>query len=306
MCDKLSHFVIVIRSMLTPDLSLLHAFVTFAAHRNLTRAARALRISQPALHAQLVRLGESLGVTLYRRTGRALTLTPDGERVAVFAREVTERCERFAHELHGVHPERPLVLCAGAGSYLYLLGEALRAWFAAPLHPLRLVTGDRDATLDAVRGGEAQLGVAPVEGDVAGVRTEALAVVPLVAALPVGSALASKPRLRLRDLAGERLVLPTPDRPHRRFIDAALRTEGLTTTVVVEANGWELALRFVELGLGASVVSGFCRMPTGVVARPLVDLPAKTYHLLRRDDGDRNPARQALRQHLLTACRTWR
>jgi len=293
-------------AVLTPDLTLLRAFAVFAAHRNLTRAAKALHVSQPALHAQLARLGESLGVTLYRRHGRGLSLTPDGERVAAFAREVTERCERFTQELHDVAPSRPLVLCAGAGSYLYLLGEALRAWIAAPPHPLRLVTADRDATVDAVRGGEAQLGVAPLDGAVDGVRAETLAVVPLAAAVSATSPLATSARLRLRDLANVRLVLPTPERPHRRFVDEALRAEGLTATVAVEANGWELALRFVELGVGASIVSGFCRPPPGVVLRPLVDLPAKTYHLLRRDDGDRHPARQQLRQHLLAACRAWR
>lgn len=298
--------MILTAPVITPDLALLRAFAVFAAHRNLTRAARALHVSQPALHAQLARLGESLGVALYRRHGRGLALTPDGERVAAFAREVTERCERFAHELHGVAPSRPLVLCAGAGSYLYLLGEPLRAWLAAPPHPLRLVTADRDAAVEAVRGGEAQLGVAPLDAEVDGVRAEPLAVVPLAAALPATSPLAASARLRLRDLAGQRLVLPTPDRPHRRFVDDALRAEGVDATVAVEANGWELALRFVELGLGASVVSGFCRAPPGVVLRPLTDLPAKTYHLLRRDDGDRFPARQQLRQHLLAACRAWR
>ncbi|MFO0607628.1 MAG: LysR family transcriptional regulator [Polyangiales bacterium] len=292
--------------MFTADLALLRAFAVFAGHRNLTRAARALHVSQPALHAQLARLAASLGVTLYRRAGRGLALTPDGERVAAFARDVTERCERFGHELHGAAPSRPLALCAGAGSYLHLLGDALRRWFAAPPHPLRLLTGDREATVDAVRGGEAQLGVAPLDGAVEGVRGDVLAVVPLVAALPAGSPLAARQRLRARDLGDVPLVLPTSERPHRQRVEAALRAAGASPHIAAEANGWELALRFVEFGLGASVVSGFCAMPSGVVARPLGDLPPTTYHLLRRDDGDRHAPRQQLRQHLLAACKAWR
>ena len=45
----------------------LDAFVTFAEHLNFTRAARARHLSQPARHAQVRKLSEALGATLYRR-----------------------------------------------------------------------------------------------------------------------------------------------------------------------------------------------------------------------------------------------
>ena len=130
--------------------------------------------------------------------------------------------------------------------------------------------------------------------------------VPLVAAMPASHPLAARAKVKLRELDGAKLVLPTPDRPHRQSIDAALRAAGAKHEVAVEANGWELALRFVEMGLGLSVVSGFCRMPAGVVARPVSDLPAKAYHLMRRRDGDRSAARAALRRTLLEGCAAWR
>ncbi len=289
-----------------PDLTLLRAFAVFAAHGNLTRAARALHVSQPALHAQLSRLSDSLGVTLYVRQGRGLQLTADGERVATFAREVTERTERFVAELHGASPGQPLVLCAGAGSYLYLLGAPLRTWLAAPPAPLRLLTLDREHAVEAVRSGAAHLGVAPLDEVPREIAVDTLAVVPLVVAMPATHPLAARAKVKLRELDGAKLVLPTPDRPHRQSIETALRTAGAGCQVAVEANGWELALRFVEMGVGVSVVSGFCRMPAGVVARPVSELPAKTYHLMRRRDGDRSAARTALRRALLEGCAAWR
>lgn len=292
--------------MTPPDLALLRAFAVFAAHGNLTRAARALHVTQPALHAQLARLAASLDVTLYVREGRGLTLTPEGERVAAFAREVTERTERFVDELHGAAAQRPAVLCAGAGSYLYLLGAPLRQWLASPPAPLRLLTRDREQTVEAVRAGAAHLGVAPLDAAPDDLAVETLAVVPQVLAMPATHPLAARARLRVRDLDGARMVLPTPDRPHRQAIAAALTAAKARHEVAVEANGWELALRFVELGVGVSVVSGFCHMPAGVVARPIADLPAKTYHLVRRRDGDRNAARSALRRALLDGCAAWR
>ena len=53
----------------------LEAFVAFAERMSFTHAARDLHISQPALHVQIARLTEALGVRLYRREGRALVLT---------------------------------------------------------------------------------------------------------------------------------------------------------------------------------------------------------------------------------------
>jgi DNA-binding transcriptional LysR family regulator len=289
-----------------PDLDLLRTFAVFAAQLNFTRAAALLHLSQPAVHAQVARLGESLGVALYQRQGRALALTDDGRRVAAFARETSERTEAFVAALRGDEAPRPVCLCAGAGSYVHLLGEALRGWIAGSAAPTRLLTRDREGTLEAVRSGEAHLGVAPVEAPRADLSAEVLGVIPQVLAMPAAHPLAGRRSVRLRDLDGVRLVAPSPDRPHRQALDAALAAGGARAEVAVEANGWELTLRFVELGVGAAVVSGFCRLPPGVVARPVPELPAKTYHLVRRRRGARRPEQEALRRALLAGCARWR
>lgn len=289
------------------DLDALRAFAVFAEHRNFTRAAEALHLSQPAVHAQVARLSDALGVTLYRRQGRALHLTEDGVRVRAFAREMGERSEEFVESLRGHGPQQTVGLCAGAGSYVHLLGEALRGWMnAGGAAPLRLITRDREGTIEAVRSGEAHLGVAPVEAAPDELSAEVLAVVPQVLAVPETHALAAKRHVSLAALQGERMVAPTPERPHRRALEEAMRAVGVEPSIAVEANGWELALRFVELGVGVAVVSGFCRLPKGVVARPMRELPAKTYHLVRRRGRGRSGPHEALRRALLDGCRAWR
>ncbi len=49
----------------------LFSFVAFADRLNFTRAAEELHITQPALHAQIRKLSEDVGTTLYRREGRS-------------------------------------------------------------------------------------------------------------------------------------------------------------------------------------------------------------------------------------------
>jgi DNA-binding transcriptional LysR family regulator len=65
----------------------LRAFAAFAEHLNFTTAAAQLRISQPALHVKIRKLGAALGVELYERHGRGLVLTEAGQRLAEFARD---------------------------------------------------------------------------------------------------------------------------------------------------------------------------------------------------------------------------
>src|SRR5262249_49152855 len=105
--------------------------------------------------------------------------------------------------------------------------------------------------------------------------------VPQVAVVPRGHRLASRRRVSVSALAGERLVVPPEGRPHRVVLEAALRARGLEMTVGAGARGWEGTLKRVELGLGVGV-NGCCRIPRGLVARPVTDLPEVKYFVFTR------------------------
>ena len=284
----------------------LEAFTVFAEHLNFTRAAGALHLSQPALHVQIGKLGAELGVPLYVRRGQRLELTDDGRRVLVFAREMGERERAFRDVLRAGESLQPVVLAAGEGSFLYLLGPAIRAFTAAARAPLRLLTRDLEATLAAVRSGEAHLGVAPVSGEPQGLVIERLTEVGQVLVVPAAHPLARRRSVRLRDLEGARLIVPPEGRPHRAAITSALLAAGVTWEPAVEASGWEPMLHFVALGVGLSIVNACCRLPRGLTARPLAELPRRTYSVIRRRDAAPSGANAELRKVLLTHADTWR
>ncbi len=73
----------------------------------------------------------------------------------------------------------------------------------------------------------------------------------------------------------------------------------------VEASGWELMLQFVQLGLGLAVVNACCRLPKGVVARPMPELPALQYYLFHLERSLPKAA-VALRQSLLEFGDSWK
>lgn len=61
------------------NLTLYHIFYIAAKCGNITKASQELFISQPAVSKAIRRLEENLGVSLFRRTSRGVTLTEDGQ-----------------------------------------------------------------------------------------------------------------------------------------------------------------------------------------------------------------------------------
>ncbi len=254
----------------------------FAEHLNFTRAAAELHISQPALHVKVRKLAQALGRPLYHRSGRRLVLTADGEAVARFARAHDERLAHVLAEFAGAAPRRPVVLAAGQGAYLYLLGDPIRAVLAEEPTRLRLLNCDHRQMLAAVRTGQAHLGVSVLDVLPDDLTAVELATFTQVLLLPEGHRLARLRSVALRDLAGASLVVPPQHRPHRVLLGQALGAAGVDWTVAVEAEGWPLITHFVALGVGLAIVNGCVPAPAGLVARPVRDLPTVTYHAVHQ------------------------
>lgn len=65
--------------------------ITVANANSMNEAARMLFISQPSLSAAIRELEEEIGVELFRRTNRGISLTPEGEEFIGYARQVVEQ-----------------------------------------------------------------------------------------------------------------------------------------------------------------------------------------------------------------------
>ncbi len=284
----------------------LQAFLAFSESMNFTHAAEGLHISQPALHVKISKLSDWLGQPLYRKLGRNLVLTPAGERVAAYAREERERSLAFVEELRTGIGRAPVMLCAGTGAYLYLLGPAISQFSGQGDWPLRLITGDRDRTLQLLMSGEAHLGVTALDAVPEGIAAEDLVAVEQVLALPRDHRLARRRKLRLADLQDQALVVPPQDRPHRVMLNQMLADAGVSWRVAVEAGGWELMLHFVGLGIGLAIVNGCCRLPPGLIAKPLEALPRVRYQVLRRAGSQPHAGVAELRRRLLLNSDAWR
>jgi DNA-binding transcriptional LysR family regulator len=63
------------------DIHQLKTFVTVAREGSITRASSVLHLSQPAVSAHIKAIEDAVGLTLFERTARGMSVTPDGRRL---------------------------------------------------------------------------------------------------------------------------------------------------------------------------------------------------------------------------------
>jgi DNA-binding transcriptional LysR family regulator len=139
----------------------LKTFVAVAREGSITRASERLYLSQPAVSAHVKLIEETLGITLFERTVRGMTLTSEGERILVKAeqtlgthRELLEEANRIKGRLAG-----KLRLGVGGSWNADAIGRMLRG--LSERHPeveVSLQHGTSMDTLCGIRSGELDAG----------------------------------------------------------------------------------------------------------------------------------------------------
>lgn len=163
------------------ELTPLRYFIAIARAGHMTRAARALGVSQPALSAMLRKLETEAGAALLDRTGRGVELTDAGRVFLRHAEESVARADagvRAVRELVGLQAGS-LRVGGGATATTYLLPPVVgRMRRAHPGVRFYIREAGSSAVAAAVSSGELDLGIVtlPIKGPA----SEDLVKVPLV------------------------------------------------------------------------------------------------------------------------------
>jgi DNA-binding transcriptional LysR family regulator len=186
------------------ELRALSYFVAVAEERSFTGAAERLHIVQPAVSQQVRRLEAELGVVLFTRTTRAVTLTAAGEALLGEARNVIAAAERTRQVAAGLardgRERLHIATASGLGTWLHRVLDAVAD--AMPELEVRLTTMPYLERLAAVATGTLDAAFVQAADDAPeGVELIAVATAPLIAALPASHPLAGRDRLALADVA---------------------------------------------------------------------------------------------------------
>lgn len=250
------------------ELSHLHTFVAIAREGHMTRAARALHLTQPALSAQLSKLEEELGQPLFDRTPKGMKLTEAGEVFMQFVEPVLARLDegkKALAELAGLELGT-LSIGGGATATNYLLPHLVARFHHA--HPrIRFFVREQasQGVIEAVLGGELDVGVVttvPTRGKARPALPAALEVHKwvddeLMLIVPTSSPLYGKVQFTWKELANEPLVLFEAGSAVRALIDSRLEAEGVQPEIVMELRSIEAIKQMVAEGIGAGFVSQY-------------------------------------------------
>ena len=226
---------------------------------NFTRAAEDLHVAQPALSTAIRNLEGELGLRLFERSSRGVSLTDAGRaflaRSQRISSEVTllqEEMSEYAGGLRGsVH--------ASCWYHIYPPTlDFLRDYTAAnPGVDLSIVELPSPQALKSVRVGDLDLAVIVITDglDLSGVELSVGHSEPYVLAVDPHHRLASRDSVCLTDIACERYVVSAPGTAFRRLFDAAFAGVEQMPRMAIETNEIAAAVTYVSLGLGVAMLT---------------------------------------------------
>jgi DNA-binding transcriptional LysR family regulator len=260
------------------ELRLWRQFAAVAEELHFGRAARSLHMTQPPLTQAVAQLERVLGVRLFERTKRSVSLTPAGTALLPQVHELLARARALpaqAHAAAGGELGRLRIAFVSTVGFA-LLPQWLRAFRARhPQVQMELIEATGDVQLEAFARGEIDAGFMLHSPGFAppGLSHRRVAHEPLVLAFPEAHALAGASRLPLTQVLAEPLVI-FPRRIVPSLHDAVLgmyHAAGREPRIVQEAIQMQTIVNLVSAGLGLAWVPESVRQfqRSGVVYRQL-------------------------------------
>ncbi len=298
-----------LRSKLPPPNSLV-VFEAAARLLNFTRAAAELGVTQAAVSRQIRGLEEHLGVELFRRRPRALSLTPPGRRLQAATTMGLEHIASTAAALRQARGDAEVTVSTSVSFASYwLMSRIAKFRVAHPEAEIRLVASRPVANL-AVAG--IDLAVRYGRGDWPGVEAVHLMNNEVFPVCTPGY-LEGRPTLeRPGDLPGETLLhLIEHDRNWVTW-EAWLKSQGVSERPARRGHEFDNYLGLIQAALdGQGIALGGGRLADdfimrGALVRPIAAAmrSERGFYLLIPDDVPLSPPAALFRDWLLSEART--
>jgi DNA-binding transcriptional LysR family regulator len=300
--------------MLSISLKQYGYLVAAADHGNLTAAAEALHVSQPAISVAVASMEAHFGqAILLRRHGQGVSLTPFGRDVVQQARQVLAHAAQIERLREASGPLRGQVVF---GSYLDLAAfhvpSLLRGF--ARRHPgvaVTLRTVDFETVSQRLESGAIDLALSYGLGLRPSIERLVLMQQRPCAIVAADHPLARRRRVSLSQLAGYPLVLA--DQPlSREHVAALFSAAGVEIAATMQAGTFELLRGLVANGHGVAVVYSRPRSDRSYDGKKIVelalsdDVPAHPVLLARLKGASLNRAAQAFSNFVVESFRSVR
>lgn len=241
------------------ELQQLRYVLAVAEARNFTRTAEHCFVVQSALSHQVKALEQELGVRLFARTSRRVELTEAGAAFLPAARASLEAADRAAADAVATTGQIRGTLRVGSIPTVTAIDIPAALGEFHHAHPavgITLRTAGSDDLMSAISTGDLDTAILGLPDTTVPkkVRSLELARERLVAVFAADHRLATRRRLRLRDLANETFADFPIDTPGRDQSDLAFDAAGISRQVVFEVSSTNLTLDLVKQNLAIALL----------------------------------------------------
>jgi DNA-binding transcriptional LysR family regulator len=224
-------------------------FTAIVQYGNFTAASARLHIAQPALSISIKKFEQQLGVILFKRDERKVTLTYEGQVLYEHALRILRQvddAQLAINEIRGLTKgEVRLGTPSMTGSYVF--PEIVMAFKNHYPHlKMSVVEAGGQLIREMLLSGELDIGVIINRDIPAGLNTDPLLTSPMVAVVGKNHQLAGKTQVDLPTFFSHELVTFKPGYYHREFIDTVCRDHHYTPKISFETNLLPMMLSIVK------------------------------------------------------------
>ena len=296
------------------DVKRLRVLKEVAEQGSFSAAATALSYTQSAVSQQIATLERETGATLVQRGTRGISLTDAGQALVRHADAILTRLTDAEAELEAIAGLRGgrlrIASFSTAGSALIPKAIAL----FSSRHPgveLSLVEADPEESVPKLKSGELDLALVFEPNDISEMEDSGVERLHLLedvfsVALQPNHPLASKRRVRLKDLEAEAFVQPTGDCACSDVVTHACNAYGFTPRVAFESDDYLQIQGLVATGVGVALIPdlALAAVRDDIVLRPISPNPP-VRQILAATLPHRSAAADAMLEVLQEVARHW-
>jgi DNA-binding transcriptional LysR family regulator len=274
----------------------LRAFCYAAQLKSMSRAAEQMFLSQPSISLLIQSLEKDLGQKLFLRKGPRITLTTEGVTLFEMSLPLVEGLETLPESFeekckHSVVGS--LNIAAVEAIILYTLPDIIKRYTESyPDVHIKLNNGSAAVGVEKVRNGEVDFAIGSTLNVPDDVVYLPIYTFEPVLITPIGHPLLSNKTVNMHDISQYGLILSPQHMSTWQMVDLVFKQYNVDYKVNLEAGGWEVLKKYVENGLGVSIVTDICLSGNEKLGRmPLTEyFPKRTYGLFLRKGKILSPA----------------
>lgn len=285
----------------------LRVFASVAKHLSFVRAAEELSLTAPAVSMQIKELEAAVGLPVFDRTSRQVSLTMVGEYVLAHSRRVLSAMRDAEDLVARFRGLKAGPLDVGMVSTAEYFLPRLLAQFHQE-HPgivIRLqVAHNREQIMNLMQEGNIELAIMgrPPEGG--GTRAEPFAMHPHILVTSTGHPFTRMEAVPARALADEGFIVREPNSGTRTALDEYMRSHHMTPRIVMQMSSNEAIKQAVMAGMGISLLSRHTvglELDHRLIAAPDTEgLPVvRRWHVVNNLAKTLSPAAEAFRYFIL-------